>query len=74
MYDTLQAVRSVGEIFGGPCPPPGMDLMVTLINEIGYTLCFLPLHELQEWVDTCSFVFSFFLLCSGVEEEIHLLD
>lgn len=53
-----QAVRSEGEIFGGPCPPSGMDLMVTVINETGYTICFLPLHELQDWVDIVVHLFS----------------
>ena len=53
-----QAVRSEGQIFGGPCPPPGMDLMVTVINETGYTICFLPLPELQDWVDIVVHLFS----------------
>lgn len=58
MHDTHQAVRSVGEIFGGPSPPPGMDLMVTVINGTGYTIRFLPLHELQEWVEIVAHLFS----------------
>lgn len=58
MHDMHQAVRSEGEIFGGLCPPSGMDLMVTVINETGYTICFLPLHELQDWVDIVVHLFS----------------
>lgn len=49
MHDMHQAMRSEEEIFGGPCPLPGMDLMVTVINNRGHTRCFLPCHGLWDW-------------------------
>lgn len=58
MHDMHQAVRSEGEIFGEPCPPPVMDLMVTVINERGCTICFIFHHELWYWVDFAVHLFS----------------